>query len=416
MIEVDGQTLASQVRRAGYCTHPIRLRGRLDAVDRTTGEMRSVLDTADQPGGALLVSCRNRRATVCPACSDTYRGDAWQLIAAGLRGGKGVPVAVAGHPRVFVTLTAPSFGPVHSRREHEGRSRRCRPRRSGVCLHGMPNGCRNRHGTGDPMLGQPLCDGCFDYAGAVLWNAHAGALWNRTVIGVRRVLARTAGVNSRSFGAVARVSYVKVVEYQSRGVVHLHVVLRLDGPEGGSTPPPSVLDVDVFCQAVRRAAASASVSFMLPSGTESKSNWGAQLDVRPLTAATEGEPETAVAGYIAKYATKSTDALGALDHRVRHIEEIQQLVVNPHLRRLVSVCWQLGSDPRYGSLRLRAWAHTLGYRGHWTTKSRQYSTTFTALRAARIEHAAGRHSDGSQVEELVGAWRYAGRGYGSWDR
>lgn len=414
MTEVDG-TMASQVRRAGYCTHPIRLRGRTDAVDRATGEMRPVLESAAQPGGALLVSCRNRRATVCPACSDTYRGDAWQLIAAGLRGGKGVPAGVVSHPRLFVTLTAPSFGPVHSRREVEGRVRRCRPRPSGACRHGTPIGCRSLHGAGDPLIGQPLCDECFDYPSAVLWNAHAGALWNRTVIGTRRALAQAACVKVRDFGHLARVSFVKVIEYQSRGVVHLHVVMRLDGPDGGSTPAPLVLDVDVFGQAVRGAAASASVSLVLPDGAESQARWGSQLDVRPLATSTAGDRDAAVAGYIAKYATKSTDALGALDRRLRDAREIEQLAVNPHLRRLVAACWQLGGDPRYRSLRLRAWAHTLGYRGHWTTKSRRYSTTFTALRAARIEHAVDR--DGNRSEELfVGEWRYAGRGYGTCSR
>ena len=32
---------------------------------------------------------------------------------------------------------------------------------------------------------------------------------------------------------------------------------------------------------------------------------------------------------------------------------------------------------------LRRWAHMLGYRGHFATKSRRYSTTMRALRAAR---------------------------------
>lgn len=194
----DSAILASQVRRAGYCTHPIRLRGRVDAVDTSTGELTPIVDSWTQPGGALLVACRNRRATICPSCSNTYRGDAWQLIAAGLRGRKGIPDDVAGHPRVFATFTAPSFGAVHSRREVDGQVRACRPRRAVDCPHGRPRACRLRHQASDPMLGQPLCADCFDYAGAVLWNAHAGALWNRTVIGFRRALADAAWAASRS--------------------------------------------------------------------------------------------------------------------------------------------------------------------------------------------------------------------------
>ena len=38
-----------------------------------------------------------------------------QLVYAGLAGGrKRVPASVAEHPQVFATLTAPSFGPVHT--------------------------------------------------------------------------------------------------------------------------------------------------------------------------------------------------------------------------------------------------------------------------------------------------------------
>lgn len=77
---------------------------------------------------------------------------------------------------------------------------------------------------------------------------------------------------------------------------------------------------------------------------------------------------------------------------------------------MVATCWQLGTDPAYDeALRLRAWAHTLGFRGHLTTKSRTYSTTFTALRDARRAHRSNLpHKD---TTEQVATLRYAGRGY-----
>ena len=64
----------------------------------------------------LHVACGNRREAVCPACSAVYKRDARQLVRAGLAGGKGIPETITAHPCVFATLTAPSFGPVHSRR------------------------------------------------------------------------------------------------------------------------------------------------------------------------------------------------------------------------------------------------------------------------------------------------------------
>jgi hypothetical protein len=61
----------------------------------------------------------------------------FQLIRAGVVGGKTVPETVAENPLVFATVTAPSFGAVHGRRD---RGRRCH-RYAGnepTCEHGRP--------------------------------------------------------------------------------------------------------------------------------------------------------------------------------------------------------------------------------------------------------------------------------------
>ena len=138
-----------QLRSTGYCRRPIRLRGQTDAVDVATGEVRTVFSTATEPDQTLLKCCGDRREAVCPSCAEVYRGDAFQLVAAGLRGGKGVPESVVSHPAVFVTLTAPSFGPVHTRRERNGKAQRCRPRRDApVCEHGVRLSCGEVHDAG----------------------------------------------------------------------------------------------------------------------------------------------------------------------------------------------------------------------------------------------------------------------------
>lgn len=108
-----------------------------------------------------------------------------------------------------------------------------------------------------------------------------------------------------------------------------------------------------------------------------------------------------------KYATKSADRLGVLDHRLDACD-LPYLPLRPHLRKLVDTAWKLGGRPELAGLRLRAWAHTLGYRGHWLTKSRAYSTTFGALRAARADW----HGDTDDAPKRK-SWRYAGRGYTS---
>lgn len=382
--------LLAEVQRAGGCTHPIRLAGPV-----TSAGGRRTLRT-------VTVACKDRRDAVCPACARRYRGDAWQLVAAGLRGGKGVPDAVAGRPRCFVTLTAPSFGAVHRAVEAPGR---CRPRKQRPhCPHGRPLWCDGRHRAGDRVVGRPLCRWCFDYPGAVLWNAGVSALWPRTSLRIGRQLVLDAGLPARAAGKVVRLSYTKVAELQRRGLVHLHVVARLDGHDGPGTPPPPWATAEALEAAVRRAVPAVSVA-----GADGvRRGWGAQLDVRPLEAA--GDPG-AVAAYVAKYATKATADADGLARRLRSDIEVLLLRrhgLDPHLARLVATAWALGADPDLAPLRLRAHAHTLGYRGHVLTKSLAYSTTFGALRRERARHRA---ADSGEEPGADDPWRYVGRGY-----
>jgi hypothetical protein len=80
---------------------------------------------------------------------------------------------------------------------------------------------------------------------------------------------------------------------------------------------------------------------------------------------------------------------------------------------MVRTAWDLGARPELETLRLRAWAHTLGFKGHWLTKSRGYSTTLGALRAARSDWHANRQGGVTPPDTAVtiGDWRYVGRGW-----
>ena len=80
-----------QLAATGNCANPVRLHGRIDAIDRATGEKASIYDTTNEPGGVLRIPCGNRREHICPACSEVYKGDARQIIRSGLTGGKGIP-------------------------------------------------------------------------------------------------------------------------------------------------------------------------------------------------------------------------------------------------------------------------------------------------------------------------------------
>ncbi|MFB6556890.1 replication initiator, partial [Streptomyces sp. NPDC056405] len=78
-------------------------------------------------------------------------------------------------------------------------------------------------------------------------------------------------------------------------------------------------------------------------------------------------------------------ATGTLDRPLKFLAELAQLDINDHARRMIRTAWTLGGRRDLEDLRLRAWAHMLGFRGHFSTKTRHYSTTLGALRTARAE-------------------------------
>jgi hypothetical protein len=425
---------AELVAQAGYCHHPIRLSGRIEQADRTTGEVRQVYDSEREPDGVLLKACGTRRESRCPSCAAVYRADAFQLLAAGLKGGKGVPESVAGHPRLFVTFTAPSFGRVHTRKAQGRLVRPCHPYRQGArCPHGLRAGCWQRHDPDDARLGEPLCPACYDSQAQVLWNALAPELWRRTTIAVYRALGRLVGLQEGELRRLVRVSYAKVAEFQRRGAIHFHAVIRLDAATECRcadclAPPPAGFTAALLEDALRQAVQVGRVACPpLEDRPDRYARWGEQLDVRNIT---RGDAEAGelsaeqVAGYIAKYATKATESFGAgLDRRIGadDLDRIDELPA--HVAELVRAAWELGGREELEGLRLRAWAHMLGFRGHWSTKSRRYSTTMTVLRRARVAFAKRRRAkDGipldawgrpedDQAVIVVASWVFVGSGY-----
>ncbi|WP_030274488.1 replication initiator [Micromonospora globosa] len=468
------------VRAAAGCTRPIRLAGQILTVEASTGRVLDSRHTDAMPDAAIYTACGNRRATVCPACAQTYQRDAFQLLRAGLVGGKGVPESVASHPAVFATFTAPSFGTVHTRKvkRHTCRNRRrcdcraepCHARRdTGLCPHGRPAVCWARHEQGDAVLGHPLCLDCYDHDHQVVWNIFSGELWHRTKQaaerwlaklaqrrGVPRVEIRTASGKTRKVAPV-RLSPGKVAELQARGAVHFHAIARLDGVDAldpdNVVPPPAGFTVDDLVDALRHAACQ--IAFHTPPHPDRPDGWpiawGEQVDLEPI--ATDGSGEVTdgmVAGYLAKYATKSTEATGHTSTRLT-ADTIGDYADpdGDHTARLIDACWRIGRPttpapltqrpreprPRPGFVqrwecpdcgthtryaacpvciaqrqaaldteptkpattnpyaRLRRWAHMLGYGGHFLTKARRYSVTFRLLRDTRIAYRRHEHQD-----------------------
>jgi hypothetical protein len=271
-----------------------------------------------------------------------------------------------------------------------------------------------------------------------VWQWWSPELWRRFTIDLRRALARTLSVPESKLADLVTVQYAKVAEYQLRGVVHFHALIRLDGPKSvnGFATAPAGLTAALLARLVEQAAAG--VVFDAPplhdGDVVRRLRFGTQLDSRPIAAARRtDDPDRAltpeqVAGYLAKYATKSATDSTNTD--------------SPHARRLratiAEVTDRIHSDARRDGIPLREhpygllwkWRHMLGFRGHFSTKSRRYSVTLGQLRRRRVRYeralaAANREGRTLDVRDLddllqadveettlvIGHWTYAGSGW-----
>ncbi|HET8601329.1 MAG TPA: replication initiator [Segeticoccus sp.] len=168
----------------------------------------------------------------------------------------------------------------------------------------------------------------------------------------------------------------------------------------------------------------------MPGGASWRLRFGTQLDARPVHRTTgEGElsgaidPE-AVAGYIAKYATKSAGDLEPGDaHGNEHLERLRLRVKELHFKNRSYAAVGDTSGP-YALL--GKWAHMLGFRGHFASKSRRYSTTMRDLRAARKRFqrlrklnpsgvvdvsAIDPQQDDEETTLVINDWAFAGMGW-----
>ena len=188
--------------------------------------------------------------------------------------------------------------------------------------------------------------------------------------------------------------YAKVAEYQLRGLVHFHALVRLDGPRTpeGFAPAPATLDAAGLALLVRQAATT--VRLTVP-GVHADDParvlaFGRQIDARPVRTSRRTDdparvldPEQ-VAGYLAKYATKSAADTCRTDNL--HHRRIRATTRALAGRALIAAAARssLHGGPEANPYRLLGrWVHMLGFRGHFASKSRRYSVTLGALRRAR---------------------------------
>ncbi|MEA2492435.1 MAG: hypothetical protein QOJ29_346, partial [Thermoleophilaceae bacterium] len=248
-----------------------------------------------------------------------------------------------------------------------------------------------------------------------LWNWHAPALWNRYIIELARVLAARTGLSERAWRKRVRIAYAKVAEFQARGLVHFHAIIRLDGAQDRATAPGADVSAKELCDAIRQAAGTARLDGDAGDGETIDIRFGEQLHTRILTGDDTGELRAEqVAAYVAKYSCKAShEQITSRDidpGRWRDRGVPEQLV------QMAAAALRLAA--RSGLQELGRWVHMLGFRGHFVTKSRVYSTTLGELRAARAAYRAHQDqpSDNAEVNDddstlVLSVWQYIGFGY-----
>jgi hypothetical protein len=280
-----------------------------------------------------------------------------------------------------------------------------------------------RHEPGASAVGEPLCGECYDYDSHVVWQWYSPELWRRFVIRLRREIAHTLGTSESAMRERVRVQFAKVAEFQRRGVVHFHALIRLDGKptEENEFPPPAVNMSAGELAALARVAASRTTVVAEPvpgDDVRRELAWGVQCDARVVARGVEGDgklSDRAVAAYIAKYATKATEDLIQSEGRGAHVAALRDTVA------------ALGSLAAYDETSpyhlLGRWESMLGFRGHFSTKSRRYSTTLGQLRNARRQwnrRNTARNDRTTRVADFVddddstlviGSWSFAGMGW-----
>ncbi|MDH6630586.1 CubicO group peptidase (beta-lactamase class C family) [Streptomyces sp. LBL] len=99
----------------------------------------------------------------------------------------------------------------------------------------------------DALIGTPLNPATYDYAGAVLFNAHAGALWARFTTYLRREIVARLGMTHAHIGVTATLYAHVRLRLQRDAIDTLSTALSSGGitdtasSDGDEQPPCAAL-------------------------------------------------------------------------------------------------------------------------------------------------------------------------------
>lgn len=335
-MQIAFESLAPTVRpMVAPCTHPIHL----VATERhtCTGEVRH--RSFDQ-------RCGTRVASRCPGCSELYVGDARRLVSSGL--------ADDAQPYSWVTLTAPgaaAFGKIHSGPDKRGYKRRC--------------ACGVYHRSDTKALGTPIDPSTYDYEKAARFNAHVSRLFSVVVQKLRRLTGQD-------------LQCVRVVEYQRRGLAHIHALVRGN------------IESDTLRLAIR-GGVNPTTGRQISATRSGGFSFGPQCDVRPVTE--DGKVGSYLLKLLAYTVKAAADDLPRSSDHASSMNAAGASSVRCDLYR--HEChdgnrhWaHPGERARLSCRRHNAARRGWGFRGHVLAATRRWGMTLTAIRGERHVYAA----------------------------
>lgn len=240
-----------QQRAFGVCERPITIKRSL--INETTGEIRRE---------DVSFRCGTRRQEDCEPCSRVWRDDAFHVLREG---------AAKSTSLTFITLTAPGkdvFGRIHTAQHHGKMSERC--------------DCRDFHDPADPLIGIPTDVESYEYKKVAEFNKLVSRLTAITLQKIWRTLAKENGVAIKD----ARLPTARVVEWQRRGLLHVHILIQ-------GEVPTAIVEA-----AVRGREAEDGRKKILPSETQGF-RWGHQVVVKHVAS----NDRSRLASYFTKVVT-----------------------------------------------------------------------------------------------------------------
>jgi hypothetical protein len=370
----------------------------MERVDSWTGELSKL--EYEKP-------CQSRFADKCPHCSEVYRRDAFAVLRAGLN-----DATDATTPFTFITFTAPGadvFGPTHQRIVTIGKKGRPYVRHCG---------CKSVHAEYDELIGTPLDPSTYRYDLAADYNAHASRLFAVTMQRLGRVVGR-------------KLSYTRVAEFQTRGLIHYHVIVKGIVTERsvaivvqGGRDLLKAKDIERENAESLRVAKETNTPFRKSRRRPTTSavahagwSWGPQFDVQHILPG----GKFGVGAYLVKlvgYAVKGTDtsANGPVLHRKKMqgaavrtctCDKGLDCVRGSHLLPTKDGFYQSASSDRFcrrHQLAYNGW----GFRGHVLAFSRNWGMTFREVRAKRRNYAVAANTKSSRF--IVWGWSVSSRG------